>query len=261
MELRRTIWQISVHSIEPRIIPIEPDDEFEDAGRGFRCVARIGTPAVFSVCAESRAEAVRIYSLKFHAQLRHPVYFDKGKDTLLMSRTSSMYSFLQSTYDFERITHDEYDRDDVRILALLVNDTEINFWGEDSLHGYPSWRQVSMAARTFTNLRELRLIYRPEHDEYTPGFHREKVSLGLFWSRHWLNWQRHRARALQNARDFVSDPEMNKPPDFVFWSREQLEANVPMIGRWVSENFSRRSRGNPEPLYGRNQSSFFGAFP
>lgn len=298
-ELQRTIWQLSVRSIGPRIIPIEPDDEFEDAGRGFRCVAQIRTPVVFSICAESRLEALRIYSLRFHSQLKHPIYFDKDRDILLMSRTSSMYSFLQSTYDFERITYDEYDRDEVQGLALLVNDTNPNHRGEDSLHGYPSWRQVSMAARTFANLKELRLVYLPENQEYTDNFQREKLSLTMFWNRHWLNWQQLKADAVRNAMNFwrATDPrsfpsssdtmtqssrisniyrntisshsncpsvpideQSVSPPDFVFWSRQELEFEVPTMGRWSSHNLYRRSRGEPEPLYGRNPLLFFRSY-
>jgi len=171
-----------------------------------------------------------------------------------------MFSFLQSTYDVERMTYDEYDRNEVRTLALLVNDKEVNFWGEDSLHGYPSWRQVSMAAITFQNLCELRLVYRRENYAYTPEFQLEKIPLGMFWTRHWSKWQGLRARALQVTRDLISQPRTSTPPEFVYWSRDDLETNLPALGRWVPENFQRRSRGSPEPLYGRNQQSFFEGF-
>ena len=260
MEIRSQIWRIASQSIDGRVIPIEPDDEFEDAGRGFQCRARIGTPSIFSTCSESRTEALRFYELKFHAQLRNPVYFNSEKDILFMSRTSSMFSFLQSTYEFERVTHDEYDRNEVQNLALLVNDTEVNFWGEDSLHGYPSWRQVSMAAITFANLREIRLIYRRENNEYTPEFQREKVTLAMFWTRHWSSWQDLRARAVQMTQNLVLHPRISKAPEIVFWSREELETQLPTRERWLPQNFQRRSRGSPEPLYGRNQNSFFQGF-
>ena len=113
-----------------------------------------------------------------------------------------------------------------------------------------------MAARTFPRLRGFRLIYRKEVDDYSPGFHCEKASLELFWNRHWINWQRQRASMLQRA--LLSD-EVVDSPEFVFWSREQLEAVLPME-EWKAENFSRRSRGSPEPLYGRNALSFFQPF-
>lgn len=252
MEIRANVWRIASQSIDGRVIPIEPDDVYEDAGSGFRCRAQVAIPNLFSTCSESRAEVLHFYKLKFHAQLRYPVYFNGDKDILFMSRTSSMFSFLQSTYDIERLTHDEYDRNEVQRLALLVNDTEVNFWGEDSLHGYPSWRQVSMAAITFANLHELRLVYRRENHEYTPEFQREKVTLATFWTRHWSNWQNLRARALQITQDLVV-----RAPEFVFWSREELGASLPTMERWRPENFQRRSRGSPEPLYGRNQMTFF----
>lgn len=257
MEIRANVWRIASQSIDGRVIPIEPDDVYEDAGSGFRCRAQVAIPSLFSTCSEARMEFLRFYELKFHAQLRNPVYFNGEKDILFMSRTSSMFSFLQSTYDIERLTHDEYDRNEVQHLALLVNDTEVNFWGEDALHGYPSWRQVSMAAITFANLHELRLVYRRENHEYTPEFQREKVTLATFWTRHWSNWQTMRARALQVTQNLVVRPRISRAPEFVFWSREELGASLPTMERWRPENFQRRSRGSPEPLYGRNQMSFF----
>lgn len=168
-----------------------------------------------------------------------------------------MFSFLQSTYDAERMTHDEYDRNEVQTLMLLVNDTDLNFWGEDSLHGYSSWRQTVMAAIGFQNLCELRLVYRRENHAYTPSFKAEKATLGTFWTRHWSKWQRLRARALEITRGLISQPRTSTLPEFVFLTRDDLENNLPALGPWAPENFHRRSRGSPEPLYGRMPQSFF----
>lgn len=108
-ELQLLVWSHVLADYEPRPIivkskdkcAVKPGEQFETP-MFYRAMAYWDVPSMLHVCHLSRTEALKQYSLIFHANVTDPVYFDTRKDYIIVEGQRAWESFKFHTLTYEQ---------------------------------------------------------------------------------------------------------------------------------------------------------------
>jgi hypothetical protein len=102
-ELQLQIWSCALLTLGPRLIDCKAMNfSKKENGKTIKftqCIANPTNPPLLHACYSSRAMALRQYKVYFEKQLRHPIYFDVSRDTMLLAHLQAAAVFLSAIED------------------------------------------------------------------------------------------------------------------------------------------------------------------